>query len=100
MIDWASLGSRMREAGTLLLGYSDVCALQLALLAQGQTPTARRRTGALTAFFGLAYLLPFDNARKLRLLECLDPRERLARQALEMTTIKEVKELLQQHCCL
>ncbi len=30
-----------------------------ALLAQGQTPTARRRTGALAAFFGLAYLLPF-----------------------------------------
>ena len=26
----------------------------------------------------LAYLLPFENARKLRLLECLDPRERLA----------------------
>ena len=25
----------------------------------------------------LAYLLPFDNTRKLRLLECLDPRERL-----------------------
>ena len=25
----------------------------------------------------LAYLLPFDNARKLRLLECLDPRQRL-----------------------
>ncbi|HLV16441.1 MAG TPA: LON peptidase substrate-binding domain-containing protein [Pseudomonas sp.] len=26
----------------------------------------------------LAYLLPFDNTRKLRLLACLDPRERLA----------------------
>lgn len=37
LIDWASLGSRMREAGTLFLGYSDVCALQLALLAQGRT---------------------------------------------------------------
>lgn len=34
-IDWASLGSRMREAGTLLVGYSDICAIQLALLAQG-----------------------------------------------------------------
>lgn len=37
LIDWAALGSRMREAGTLFLGYSDVCALQLALLAQGRT---------------------------------------------------------------
>lgn len=36
-IDWPSLGSRMREAGTLLLGYSDICAVQLALLAQGRT---------------------------------------------------------------
>ena len=36
-IDWAALGSRMREAGTLLLGYSDICAVQLALLAQGKT---------------------------------------------------------------
>ena len=36
-VDWPSLGSRMREAGTLLLGYSDICAVQLALLAQGRT---------------------------------------------------------------
>lgn len=36
-IDWVSLGGRMREAGTLLLGYSDICAVQLALLAQGRT---------------------------------------------------------------
>lgn len=35
LVDWASLGSRMREAGTLMLGYSDICAAQLALLAQG-----------------------------------------------------------------
>lgn len=34
-IDWASLGSRMREHGTLFFGFSDVCAIQLALLAQG-----------------------------------------------------------------
>ncbi|WP_323031026.1 LD-carboxypeptidase [Brachymonas denitrificans] len=36
-VDWPSLGSRMREAGTLLLGYSDICAVQLALQAQGRT---------------------------------------------------------------
>ena len=34
-IDFASLGARMREHGTLFFGFSDVCALQLALLAQG-----------------------------------------------------------------
>ena len=34
-IDWQRLGARMRERGTLFLGFSDVCALQLALLAQG-----------------------------------------------------------------
>lgn len=34
-IDWASLGQRMREQGTMLFGYSDVTALQLALLAKG-----------------------------------------------------------------
>ncbi|MBH5329074.1 LD-carboxypeptidase [Eikenella sp. S3360] len=34
-IDWASLGARMREQGTLFFGFSDVCAVQLALLAQG-----------------------------------------------------------------
>lgn len=33
-IDWASLGSRMRESGTLLFGFSDVTAVQMALLAQ------------------------------------------------------------------
>ena len=35
-IDWASLGARMRDAGTLLIGYSDICAVQLALLAQSR----------------------------------------------------------------
>lgn len=35
LVDWRRLGHRMREAGTLLMGYSDVCAVQLALLAQG-----------------------------------------------------------------
>lgn len=35
-INWASLGDRMRERGTLLFGFSDVCAIQLALLAQGK----------------------------------------------------------------
>lgn len=34
-IDFASLGARMRERGTLFFGFSDVCAIQLALLAQG-----------------------------------------------------------------
>lgn len=34
-IDFASLGARMREQGTLFFGFSDVCALQLALLAKG-----------------------------------------------------------------
>lgn len=33
-IDWASLGSRMRENGTLLFGFSDVTAVQMALLAK------------------------------------------------------------------
>lgn len=36
MVDWASLGARMRERGTLMFGFSDVCAVQLALLAQGK----------------------------------------------------------------
>lgn len=36
-IDFASLGARMREHGTLFFGFSDVCAIQLALLAQGNT---------------------------------------------------------------
>ncbi|WP_394370646.1 LD-carboxypeptidase, partial [Eikenella corrodens] len=34
-IDWPSLGARMREHGTQLFGFSDVCVIQLALLAQG-----------------------------------------------------------------
>lgn len=34
-IDFASLGARMRERGTLFFGFSDVCAIQLALLAKG-----------------------------------------------------------------
>ena len=29
LVDWRRLGHRMREAGTLLMGYSDVCAVQL-----------------------------------------------------------------------
>lgn len=36
MVDWASLGARMRERDTLMFGFSDVCAVQLALLAQGK----------------------------------------------------------------
>ena len=36
LVDWQRLGARMRESGTLLMGYSDVCALQLALLAQAK----------------------------------------------------------------
>lgn len=36
-IDFASLGARMRERGTLFFGFSDVCAIQLALLAKGNT---------------------------------------------------------------
>ncbi|MDO4696718.1 MAG: LD-carboxypeptidase [Neisseria sp.] len=35
-IDFASLGAKMREHGTLFFGFSDVCALQLALLAKGK----------------------------------------------------------------
>lgn len=34
-IDFASLGARMRERGTLFFGFSDVCAIQLALLSKG-----------------------------------------------------------------
>lgn len=34
-VDFASLGARMRERQTLFLGFSDVCAIQLALLAKG-----------------------------------------------------------------
>ncbi|UOO82746.1 LD-carboxypeptidase [Uruburuella testudinis] len=34
-IDFAGLGARMRERGTLFFGFSDVCAIQLALLAKG-----------------------------------------------------------------
>ncbi|MDO4907503.1 LD-carboxypeptidase [Neisseria sp.] len=36
-IDFASLGARMRERGTLFFGFSDLCAVQLALLAKGNT---------------------------------------------------------------
>ncbi|MGE9548560.1 LD-carboxypeptidase [Snodgrassella sp. CS2] len=36
LVNWPTLGARMREQGTLLFGYSDVTAVQLALLAQGQ----------------------------------------------------------------
>ncbi len=38
-IDFSRLGSRMQEAQTLLMGYSDVSAIQLALLAQGNMPS-------------------------------------------------------------
>ncbi len=38
-IDWASLGARMQEVQTLLFGFSDVTAIQLALLAQSITPS-------------------------------------------------------------
>lgn len=38
-IDWANLGARMREQQTLLFGFSDVTAIQLALLAQGNMPS-------------------------------------------------------------
>lgn len=34
-IDWARLAAKMRESQTLLFGFSDVTAIQLALLAQG-----------------------------------------------------------------
>lgn len=34
-IDFASLGAKMRERGTLFFGFSDVCSIQLALLAKG-----------------------------------------------------------------
>lgn len=35
-VNWEQLGSRMRDQGTLLFGYSDVTAIQLALLAKGK----------------------------------------------------------------
>lgn len=38
-VDWASLGSRMRESQTLLFGFSDVTAIQLALLAKSGMPS-------------------------------------------------------------
>ena len=38
-IDFASLAARMREHATLFFGFSDVCALQLALLAKGGYPS-------------------------------------------------------------
>lgn len=38
-IDWASLASKMRESQTLLFGFSDVTAIQMALLATGGMPS-------------------------------------------------------------
>lgn len=38
-IDWGNLGARMREMGTLLFGFSDVTAIQLALMAQSGVPS-------------------------------------------------------------
>ncbi|WP_289004109.1 LD-carboxypeptidase, partial [uncultured Kingella sp.] len=38
-IDWGNLGARMREQQTLLFGFSDVTAIQLALLAQSGMPS-------------------------------------------------------------
>lgn len=38
-IDWASLAAKMRESGTLLFGFSDVTAIQMALLAKGKMPS-------------------------------------------------------------
>lgn len=38
-IDWANLGARMKEKQTLLFGFSDVTAIQLALLAKGKMPS-------------------------------------------------------------
>lgn len=35
-IDFASLGAKMREHGTMFFGFSDVCVLQLALLAKSK----------------------------------------------------------------
>lgn len=36
LIDWQTLGSIMKERGTILTGFSDVTAIQCALLAKGQ----------------------------------------------------------------
>ncbi len=38
-IDFDRLGARMQEAGTLMIGYSDISAIQLALLAKSKTPS-------------------------------------------------------------
>lgn len=38
-IDWKSLGARMREQQTLMFGFSDVTAIQMALLAQSGMPS-------------------------------------------------------------
>ena len=35
LVDWQRLGARLRASGSWLMGYSDFCTLQLALLAQG-----------------------------------------------------------------
>ncbi len=37
-VDWAALGARLRESGTLLMGHSDFTAIQLALHALGGAP--------------------------------------------------------------
>lgn len=39
MVDWVNLGARMKEQQTLLFGFSDVTAIQLALLAHSQMPS-------------------------------------------------------------
>ncbi|MBN3860026.1 LD-carboxypeptidase [Neisseriaceae bacterium PsAf] len=36
MVDWGRLGAMMREHGTMLFGFSDTTAIQLALMARGQ----------------------------------------------------------------
>lgn len=38
-VDWVNLGARMREHQTLMFGFSDVTAIQMALLAQGNMPS-------------------------------------------------------------
>lgn len=50
-IDWASLGDRMRDHGTLFFGFSDVCAAQLALLARSGCPSF---AGPMLGDFGKA----------------------------------------------
>lgn len=59
----------LRELLNVLVEHPLVAALEMSAAVDSYGALADR----------LAYLLPFDNARKLRLLECLDPCERLAR---------------------